>query len=88
MTDTLIEYHFDGDTGIGARQQGREWFLLLYCVLFEYRKVLLVRGGAAGREASIAIHEFEECCIGAELTLRVNRLRGRKLHACRCSQTC
>src|SRR5260370_7202197 len=37
MTNSLIEYHFDGDTGIGARQQGREWLLLVYCILFEDR---------------------------------------------------
>src|SRR6267378_1812426 len=81
MTDTLIEYHFDGDTGIGTRQQGREWLLLLYCVLFEDREVLLGSSEAAGGEASIAIHEFLERSIGAELALGQNWMRRGKLHA-------
>src|SRR3981081_669220 len=82
MTDTLIEYHFDGDTGIGTRQQGCEWLLLLYCVLFEDREVLLGSSEAAGGEASIAIHQFLERSIGAELALGQNWMRRRKLHTC------
>src|SRR5260221_7206775 len=80
MTNTLIEYHFDGDTGIGARQQGREWLLLVYCILFEDREVLLVRSEAAGGKASIAIHQFLERSGGAELALGQNWMRRGKFH--------
>src|SRR5258707_6656469 len=80
MTNTLIEYHFDGDTGIGARQQGREWLLLVYCILFEDREVLLVRSEAAGGKASIAIHQFLERSVGAELALGQNLMRRGKFH--------
>src|SRR5260221_11309260 len=80
MTNTLIEYHFDGDTGIGARQQGREWLLLVYYILFEDREVLLVRSEAAGGKASIAIHQFMERSVGAELALGQNWMRRGKFH--------
>src|SRR5258708_34160791 len=80
MTNTLIEYHFDGDTGIGARQQGREWLLLVYCILFEDREGLLVRSEAAGGKPSIAIHQFLERSGGAELALGQNWMRRGKFH--------